>query len=280
MDGSGWGEAQAGRDRGGRFAAGVSGNPVGKRKGTLNRATMLAAALSIDESGTVARVVIDRALAGDVVTARFCLRLLQPKPRDRPVEVDLPAVDGLDDIVACFAATVAAMASGEITPQEALTVSKVLNQQRRAIEARERQQTRAARRGRNATQPGADLHPACNFTPNEESAEPAEAETPPAAPAPDPVAADLHLACNFSSRGSEVSAAATALDLSNAPGAGRRRPADASGFTETAIRASETLAEPGETAEATDAPQRPPLPGFGSACIRPAIRRRISRFAA
>jgi hypothetical protein len=259
MDGSGSVGAQAGRDRGGRFAAGVSGNPAGKQKGTLNRATMLAAALSVDESGAVARVVIDRALAGDMVAARFCLGLLLPKPRDRPVELDLPAVNGLDDIVACFAATVAAMAAGEITPLEALTVSKVLTQQRRAIEARERQQARAARRGRNAAQPGADLHHACNSTLNEGPDEPADAETPPA-PSAAP-ALDLHFACSFSSRGNDV-------------------PAAASGFKETTTGASETLAGPGETAEAKDAPQRPPLHGFGSACIRPAIRRRISRSAA
>src|SRR5450432_2985973 len=91
MDGSVWVEGQAGRGAHGRFVPGVSGNPAGKRKGTRNRATVLAAALAADESGAVARVVIDKALAGDAVTARFLLGLLAPKLRGRPIELDLPA---------------------------------------------------------------------------------------------------------------------------------------------------------------------------------------------
>jgi hypothetical protein len=79
MDGSGWVQEPVRRDRGGRFVAGVSGNPAGKRKGTPNRLTMLKLALSVDESGAVARVVIDRALAGDMIAARLCLEAILPK---------------------------------------------------------------------------------------------------------------------------------------------------------------------------------------------------------
>jgi hypothetical protein len=39
--------------------------------------------------------------------------------------------------------TVAAMAAGEITPDESLTVTKVLDRKRRALEARVRRQARA-----------------------------------------------------------------------------------------------------------------------------------------
>ncbi|MDB5410937.1 MAG: hypothetical protein JWL84_5849, partial [Rhodospirillales bacterium] len=150
MDGSVWVEGRAGRDRGGRFVAGVSGNPAGKRKGTLNRMSRLKLALEADESGAIARVVIDRALAGDMVAARFCLGLIMPKPRSRPIELDLPECDGIDGIVAAFGVTVTAMASGEITPDEALTVTKVLDRRRRALEARARQQAAEARRRRVA----------------------------------------------------------------------------------------------------------------------------------
>jgi hypothetical protein len=238
MDGSGWVGAQAKQDRGGRFAPGVSGNPAGKRKGTRNRMTILAAALSLDESGEIARAVIDRALAGDHVAARFCLKLLVPKLRSRPIELDLPACNSVEDIVAAFDVTVAAMAAGEITPDEALTVSRVLNRRRRAIEARARRRGREAKRGRDPVRPGADQHSACNSRPSEIPVEPAEhaaAETPPA----EQLVADVHSACNFSSRA--------------------------------------TFAKASETVKAIDAPLRPPLPGFGSACIRPAIRRRTAR---
>jgi hypothetical protein len=56
MDGSGWvDDALAERDRGGRFAPGVSGNPAGKRKGTRNRATIMAEMLAAAASGVPAK---------------------------------------------------------------------------------------------------------------------------------------------------------------------------------------------------------------------------------
>src|SRR5476649_2910500 len=55
MDGSGWVEGRERRDRGGRFAAGVSGNPAGKRKGTRNRATIMAEMLAAAASGVPAK---------------------------------------------------------------------------------------------------------------------------------------------------------------------------------------------------------------------------------
>jgi hypothetical protein len=59
------------RDSLGRFMPGTSGNPSGKLPGTRNRKTVLAAALRDGEGVAAARVVIDKALAGDGVAARF-----------------------------------------------------------------------------------------------------------------------------------------------------------------------------------------------------------------
>jgi hypothetical protein len=127
------------RDASGRFVPGMSGNPAGKRPGTRNRRTVLAEALRDGEDKTAARVVIDAALAGDVVTARFLLGLLSPKPRGRAIALDLPEDARPGDIIAAFDATIAAMAAGEITPDEALTVTRVLDARRRAALALEPQ---------------------------------------------------------------------------------------------------------------------------------------------
>ncbi|MDB5411053.1 MAG: hypothetical protein JWL84_5965 [Rhodospirillales bacterium] len=204
MDGgSGWVETRARRDRGGRFAPGVSGNPAGKRKGTRNRATLLAMLLSVDESGEITRAVIDRALAGDMVAARFCLRQILPKKRGREIELDLPDCRTIEDVVAAFGVTVAAMASGEITPDEALTVSKVLERRCRAIEARDRKRQRAADAEQEVAPDEADLHPTCNNSPDRVAADPIDTAQPPNAPRLSPVVAekrDLHQAYNFSLR--------------------------------------------------------------------------------
>src|SRR5260370_36959351 len=77
------------RDARGRFVPGQSGNPAGKLPGTCNRATLLRSALDSEDGPAMARIVIDKALAGDVVTARFCLDRLEPRPRRPAIAVTL-----------------------------------------------------------------------------------------------------------------------------------------------------------------------------------------------
>src|SRR6266404_7523847 len=127
------------RDARGRFVPGQSGNPMGKVSGTRNRATLLRAALDSEEGSAMARIVIDKALAGDVVTARFCLDRLEPRPRGRAISIELPEGARASDVVAAFDATLRAMASGEITPDEAVQVTRVLDGRRKAIEAARRE---------------------------------------------------------------------------------------------------------------------------------------------
>jgi hypothetical protein len=141
------------RDSSGRFVPGVSGNPAGKKPGTRNRKTVLMEALRDGEDITVARVVLDKALAGDAVAARFCLGLLSPKPRGRAIALDLPEEARAGDVVAAFDATLAAMACGDITPEEALIITRVLDGRRRALEtlALERRVDAADDRGETVT---------------------------------------------------------------------------------------------------------------------------------
>src|SRR5260221_13899101 len=121
MDGSSHGTL---RDANGRFIPGQSGNPAGKRPGTRNRATVLREALRDGEEAATARVVIDKALSGNQVAARFVVDRLMPRPRSRTIELDLPAGAG---ILAGYDAAGQAMVSGEIPPGEALTMTRVLD---------------------------------------------------------------------------------------------------------------------------------------------------------
>jgi hypothetical protein len=127
------------RDANGRFLPGQSGNPAGKKPGTRNRATTLREALKDGEDAAAARIVIDKALSGDAVAARFIVDRLMPRPRSRTIELDLPAGAGAADILAASNATIAAMAAGEITPDEALTVTRVLDGRLRALKAAARE---------------------------------------------------------------------------------------------------------------------------------------------
>jgi hypothetical protein len=141
------------RDANGRFVPGQSGNPSGKKPGTRNRATVLREALRDGEDESVARVIIDKALAGNSAMARFVIGLLMPRPRDRAIEIDLPECGSAEDVLAASSATIAAMARGEITPDEALTVTRLLEFRLRAITAArpERELSRSQRKDPSPT---------------------------------------------------------------------------------------------------------------------------------
>src|SRR5579872_5363945 len=133
MDGSGQTIA---RSSNGRFRPGCSGNPAGKKPGTRNRATVIREALAEGEAADVARVVIEKALAGDAVAARFLLDRLEPKPRGRPIQLELPEGESAAaDVVALFNSALRALASGEITPSEAVEVSRFLEGRFRVLRA-------------------------------------------------------------------------------------------------------------------------------------------------
>jgi hypothetical protein len=127
----------ADRDASGRFLPGRSGNPWGKKPGTRNRATEIRAMLAEGEETAVARTVIDKAKTGDAVAARFLLGLLCPRPRPRGRTIALALPDGAraGDTAAAFNATLQAMAAGEITPDEALTITRMLDGRLEALNA-------------------------------------------------------------------------------------------------------------------------------------------------
>jgi hypothetical protein len=89
--------------------------------------SVLRAALEQGEETAIARIVIDKAKAGDVAAARFVIGLLCPRPRGRAVTLALPPNGTAGDIAAAFEATLRAMAAGEITPDEALIITRVLD---------------------------------------------------------------------------------------------------------------------------------------------------------
>src|SRR5882672_10433171 len=123
---------QSARDGQGRFAPGCSGNPKGKAPGTRNRATVLRALMRDGDEDAIGRVLIDRALGGDPVAARFLIDGLNPKPRQRTITLDLP--EGAD-AAAIFLAAAEAMIVGKITPEEARSVVRCIEDGQRMVQA-------------------------------------------------------------------------------------------------------------------------------------------------
>src|ERR671916_942691 len=112
------------------------GNP-GRPKGARNRTTAAAEALLDGEAEALARKAVEMALAGDTTAMRLCLERVVPVRRDRPVSFEMPEIGSASEAAKAASAIVAAVASGEVTPSEALDLSRILENFTRVLEASE-----------------------------------------------------------------------------------------------------------------------------------------------
>jgi len=129
--------AQKQRARGKPFSRGQSGNPAGKAPGTRNRATILAERLLDGEAEVMVRMIIEKAKKGDSFALRFCLDRIVPPRRDRPVNFSIPDLKSAGDAGKAMAAITSGVASGELTPNEAAELSRVIEAYVKAIETSE-----------------------------------------------------------------------------------------------------------------------------------------------
>ena len=109
------------------------GNP-GKPKGARHRTTLAVESLLDGEAEKLTRKAIRMALAGDTVALRMCMDRIAPPRKDRTVVFPLPAIEKASDAAKAFAAIVAAVARGELTPLEAAALSSLVDCFTRALE--------------------------------------------------------------------------------------------------------------------------------------------------
>ena len=74
------------------------------------------------------------ALQGDGPALRLCLDRVAPPRRDAPISFDLPAVKSASDAVAASSALLDAVATGEVTPDEAGRVMALLTAHKALVE--------------------------------------------------------------------------------------------------------------------------------------------------
>jgi hypothetical protein len=129
-------ETSTTKPRGRPFAKGNPGRPPGSR----NKTSVALEAMRDGEAEAIASKAVELALAGDRFALRLCLdRILAPRP-DRSVSFEMPALKSASDGAAALSAVVAAVASGEITPGEGVSVSQIIGTAVRAFEARDFEQ--------------------------------------------------------------------------------------------------------------------------------------------
>jgi hypothetical protein len=117
-----------------KFKTGQSGNPGGRPKGSLNKATLATQALLDGEAEALTRKVVELAKDGNPVALRLCLERLLPPRRDRPINIALPKVEEVGDLPKALGAVLEAVAQGEITPGEGQTLTAILEGYRKGLE--------------------------------------------------------------------------------------------------------------------------------------------------
>ena len=126
-----------GKQRGKPFIKGQSGNPNGRPEGSRNKATILAQALFDGQAEELIQKCIQMALEGDSTAMRLCIERLVPPRKDRPVNLDLPKMECVEDTVNAMAVISSGVADGELTPSEGQVLSGMVENYRKAIETTE-----------------------------------------------------------------------------------------------------------------------------------------------
>ena len=126
--------ANSGGKQNTRFKPGQSGNPSGKAPGTRHKTTLAVEALLNGEAEALTRKAVDMALAGDGPALRLCLDRIAPARKDWPLSFGLPPITSAGDTVAASASLLAAVAAGEVTPDEAGRVMALLTSHRALVE--------------------------------------------------------------------------------------------------------------------------------------------------
>lgn len=131
------GKEQPGRGLGQPFRPGQSGNPKGRRAGTLNRVSVLAQRLMDDDAEEVILALLKAAKDGDVSAIKLVLERMAPLPRNRPVHFTAPIIETAADLCNAMGTVLQGVASGELTPDEAVSIASLVETRRRTIETLE-----------------------------------------------------------------------------------------------------------------------------------------------
>jgi hypothetical protein len=73
-----------------RFQKGESGNPAGRPRGALNRATVMAQELLAARVESIANKLIELAEGGDMRAIRVCIERIVPAPQHQQIAVERP----------------------------------------------------------------------------------------------------------------------------------------------------------------------------------------------
>jgi hypothetical protein len=117
----------------GRFQTGHPGGP-GRPPGSRNKAYAKYDDIARDSMEEAVRAIGAAAASGDTGAARLLFGRLWPKAHDQLVEFELPPLEKPADLITAYSALLAAIARGEISPEQGARLSEILERKRLAFE--------------------------------------------------------------------------------------------------------------------------------------------------
>lgn len=101
---------------GGRFVKGQSGNPAGRPRGAINTLTRTMQARLAERAPEILDRAIGLAAAGNIAALKLMVARLLPEAKEPFPMLDLPPVNGMEDLPAFADALLDAIRSGDISP--------------------------------------------------------------------------------------------------------------------------------------------------------------------
>lgn len=102
--------------------------------GSRHKVTLAIESLLEGEAEKLTRKCVEMAMAGDTTAMKLCLERLLPARKDRPVQLQIPEIEGVQDLPKATVALLEAVAAGELVPAEAGEVAKLVEVHRRTVE--------------------------------------------------------------------------------------------------------------------------------------------------
>ena len=116
------------------FQPGKSGNPKGRPKGSRNKSTLAMEALLDGQSIEITQKCIEHALEGNSVALRLAMERILPPRKSRPIMLDLPETETVQDVLKAQDVVMQAVSLGDLTLDEADQFFVLLEAKRKAIE--------------------------------------------------------------------------------------------------------------------------------------------------
>lgn len=120
-----------------KFTKGVSGNPAGKKPGTLSKRSQLVRLLEPHAEKLVMKAV-DLALNGDANCLRLCMERLIPKAKSESISIVFPDIDSARNApIKIYHEFIKLLAGNEITLEQAKLLTDILKHTREPSEVEE-----------------------------------------------------------------------------------------------------------------------------------------------